>query len=199
MKIIQRIFGFLNSQTVNNNNIVVDEKYLAKLLTFQNNPSDVNQIVLALYNASNNTTTENDRRVLPPEIEEKLKFNNVVRYRPLIESNFSENAFYLDAAYEALDYDTPGRKKQFLRFLNSVYLSVLGEYLEKNAKIDKLQTIRDNADNIIVSVINTILMRIVNNNDAIEHISVESIEYNVIAIVCHAFVDCKVLENPNKE
>ncbi len=198
MNIVQRIFGFLNSQTSVNNNIVVDEKYLSHLLKFQNNPSDVNQIVLSLYNAISSDSNTTETRALPPEIEEKINFNNVIKYRPLIETNYSENGFYIDAAYEALDFDTPGRKKIFLGFINSLYLTTLGEYQMKYPTIAKLEVIRNNADNIIVQVINTLLLRIANNSASIEHISSESVEYNVIAIVCHAFVDCKVLENPNK-
>lgn len=199
MKIIQRIFGFLNNQSIENNTIVVDEKYLKQLLKFQNNPSDVNQVVLSLYNAIIGDTTTNEKRALPPEIEEKISYNNVVVYKPLIETNFSENGYYLDSAYEALDYDTPGRKKIFLGYINSLYLAILGEHLKKNATLDKIEIIRNNSDNILVEVINTMLLKIANNPQTIEHISSESIEYNVIAIVCHAFVDCKVLENPNNK
>ncbi len=195
----QKIFGFLNSQHIENNNIIVDEKYLKNLLKFQNNPSDVNYIVLTLYNAITADSNSNEKRNLPPEIVEKIEFNNVVAYRPLIETNYSENGFYIDAAYETLDYDIPGRKKMFLAYINSLYLTVLGEHLKRNPNIDKYATIRNNADNIIIEVINSLLLRIANNSVSIEHISTESIEYNIIAIVCHAFVDCKVLENPNNK
>ena len=197
MKIIQRIFGFLNNQTIVNNSIVVDDKYLKHLLKFQNNPSDVNQIVLTLYESITSNPSGSEKRNLPPEIEEKIKFNNVIIYKPLIETNYSENGFYLDSAYEALDYDIPGRKKIFLAYINSLYLTILGEHIKKNPGADKFEVIRNNADNIIVEVINTTLLRIANNMVLLENISTESIEYNVIAIVCHAFVDCKVLENPN--
>lgn len=199
MSIIQKIFGFLNNQTIINNKIVVDEKYLRHLLTFQNNPSDVNQIVLTLYNAISEDNANFDKRNLPPEIEEKISFNNVISYKALIETNFSENGFYLDSAYEALDSDTPGRKKLFLGFINQLYLSILGEHIKKNSQLDKLTVIRANADTILVEVINSLLIRISNNVKSIEHISSESIENIVIAIVCHAFVDCKVLENPNNK
>jgi len=199
MDINQKIFGFLNSQKIENNNIVVDEKYLRHLLTFENNPSDVNHVVLTIFNTINEDDNATDKRNLPPEIEEKINFNNVVAYRPLIENNYSENGFYIDTAYEALDSDTPGRRKTFMRYLNLLYLTVLGEHLKKQAPLGKLEVIRANADNIIVEIINSLLLRIASNGKAIEHISSESIEYNVIAIVCHAFVDCKVLENPNNQ
>lgn len=199
MNIKQEIFGFFNSQKIENNNIVVDEKYLRHLLAFENNPSDVNHVVLTLFNSIKEDNNASERRDLPPEIEEKINFNNVVAYRPLIENNYSENGFYLDTAYEALDSDTPGRRKTFMKYLNSLYLTVLGEHLKKQTPLGKLEIIRANADNIIVEIINSLLLRIASNRKAIEHISSESIEYNVIAIVCHAFVDCKVLENPNNQ
>jgi hypothetical protein len=199
MDIVQRIFGFFNNQTVNNTNIIISDQYLNDLLKFQNNPSDVNQIVLSLYNLLTEEIGTVEKRVLPPEIEEKITFNNVIKYKLLIENNFSENGYYLDSAYESLDYDTPGRKKLFLSYINSLYLSVLGEYLKASTSSEKLEVIRGNSDNIITVVINKLLTKISNNSTGIEHISSESIEYNVIAIVCHAFVDCKVLENPNNK
>lgn len=197
MTITQKMFGWLNNQTIINNNLVVDEKYLRHLLSFQNNPSEVNQVVLSLYNAISDDSTCFEKRNLPPDIEEKISFNNVISYKPLIETNYSENGFYLDAAYEALDSDTPGRKKLFLDFINQLYLSILGTHIKKNLPEDKLTVIRANADTILVEVINCLLLRISNNTKSIEHISSESIESIVITIVCHAFVDCKVLENPN--
>lgn len=200
MGITQRVFGWLNNQTIINNNLVVDEKYLRHLLNFQNNPSDVNQIVLSLYNAISEESGNIDKRNLPPDIEEKINFNNVISYKLLIETNYSENGFYLDAAYEALDSDTPGRKKLFLGFINQLYLTILGEHIKKNnLPHDKLSVIRANADTILLELINCLLIRISNKANSIEHISSESIENIVIAIVCHAFVDCKVLENPHNK
>jgi hypothetical protein len=199
MTVIQRIFGFLNSQTIENTNIIVDERYLQKILKFPNNPTDVNKVVLALYNAISEKVDFNDRRALPPEIEVKIDFNNVVIYRPFIETNYSENGYFLDAAYEALDSDTPGRKKFFLSYIHMLYLKLLGDYMKANSGLNKIEVIKKNADNIIVEIVNSLLLRIANNPQSIEHISSESIEYNVMAIVCHAFVDCKVLENPNNQ
>jgi hypothetical protein len=199
MDIKQKIFGFLNSQKFENNNIIVDEKYIRQLLNYENNPSDVNQVVLILFNTIKEDDNNVYRKNLPPGIEEKIIFNNVVSNRPLIEICYSENGFYLDTAYEALDSDTPGRRKLFMRYLNLLYLKILGAYLKNNTSLDKIETIRENADNILVEIINSLLLKIANNTKAIEHISSESIEYNVIAIVCHAFVDCKILENPNNQ
>ena len=195
MGIKQIIFGWFNNQTVVNNNIVVDENYLKHLLTFQNNPSDINHVVLSLFNAITEDSSNNDKRNLPPDIDEKINFNNVISYRLTIENNFSENGFFLDSAYEALDSDTPGRRKLFLSYINTQYLLVLGDFIKQNPDQDKMQVIAYNSDTILTKMIDVMLLRLSNDVSMIEHLSQENITNCVIAIVCHAFVDCKVLEN----
>jgi hypothetical protein len=197
MSTSQTIFGWLNNQKVVNNNIVVDEEYLRYLLNFQNNPSDINQVVLSLYNAIIEDETENERRALPPEIEAKISHNNVVAYKLMIENNYSESGFYLDSAYEALDSDTPGRRKIFMRYINSQYLMLLGDYLKDYPATTKMEVINKNADSILTKMVNLLLLRTVSNTSLITHLSQEAITNCVLSIVCHAFVDCKVLENPN--
>ena len=191
----QRAFGFNNHQTINN--IIVDEKYINSLISFKNNPSDLNSVVLSLYNNMNGYDGDIEKIVLPPEIETKISYNNVVLYRELIEVNYSENGFFLDAAYNSLDTVTPGRRKQFMKYINFLYLKTLGEFIKSNIEKPKIVVIRENADAILTSVANQLLINIAANPAEVEHLSKESIEYNVVAIVCHAFVDCKVLQNPH--
>ncbi|MGB8193823.1 MAG: hypothetical protein WCF67_17960 [Chitinophagaceae bacterium] len=193
----QGIFGFLNNQNIENTNIVVDDKYMRQLLIFKTNPSDLNQVVLFLYSEISKDEDILEKRAIPPEIEEKIQYNNVVRYKEIINSSYSENGFFLDSAYEALDFDVPGRKKKFLKYINILYLESLGEYIKNNPNNDRISVIRNNSDNIITMVINKLLLRLASNNTLIEHLSIESIEHSIIVIVTHAFVDCKVLENPN--
>ena len=199
MRITQKIFGWFNNQTIVNNNLVVNEQYLSMLLSLPNNPSDINHIVLSLYNSIADDTTVTNKRSVPPEIEEKINYNNVLVYKPLIESNFSENGFFLDEAYNALDYETPGRRKLFLSYINTQYLLVLGQIMNEKDIKEKMLAIESNADTIITKIIDILLIRISKNSSLIEHLSQESITNCVISIVCHAFVDCKVLENPNSQ
>jgi len=199
MGITQKIFGWFNNQTIVNNNLVVDEQFLSMLLSMPNNPSDINQIVLSLYNSITEDTTIISKRNVPPEIEEKINYNNVIVYKPLIESNFSENGFFLDEAYNSLDYETPGRRKLFLSYINTQYLIVLGQIMNEKGVKEKMFVIENNADTIITKIINILLIRISKNSNLIENLSSESITNCVLSIVCHAFVDCKVLENPNNQ
>ena len=63
----------------------------------------------------------------------------------------------------------------------------------------RIEVIRENSDRIFSDVIKSLLMRVALNSTSINHLSSENIELNIIALVCHAFVDCRVLENPNKK
>lgn len=191
----QLIFGFGNDQSITQ--YIVDEKFFNQLLTFPNNPADLNELVLHIYEGIVDNDSQYEKRSLPPEIDEKLHFNNVSTYRFLIESNYSENAYYLEKAYEALDVESPGRKRVFLNYINSLYLMSLGDLLGENPGLSKMEIIRKDADAIISKVISALALKLSANTKGIEHLSSESINLNIFTIVCHAFVDCKVLENPN--
>lgn len=191
----QFILGLNNKQEITK--IVVDDKYIQQLISLPNNPNDLNKLVLHIYNGIIDNDTQYEKRSLPPDIDEKLSFNNVLMYRFLIESNYSENAYYLENAYSALNSETPGQKKVFLNYINSIYLKVLGDLYQKNSKMSKNELINKFADTIISDVISSLLISVSANSKNISHLSAESINLNIITIVCHAFVDCKVLENPN--
>lgn len=191
----QSIFGINNNQEITQ--YVVDDKFIQQLLVLPNNPSDLNKLVLHIYDGIIDNDNQYEKRNLPPEIEEKLDFNNVQHYRYLIEANYSENAYYLEKAYDSLNNETPGRKKIFLNFINSLYLQELGKLKNEHKKLNKLELIEKFADTIISNVVSALLLSIANDSKDISHLNKESVILNVFTIVCHAFVDCKVLENPN--
>lgn len=197
MTLKQSSFGFGNSQKIENTTYVVDPEYLKHLLKFENSPSDLNQVVLALFGAMDVGTDQQDPRALPPEIAEKIKFNNVTVFKLIIEENFSENGFFLDNAFNALDSDTPGRKQAFMKFIRNQYLLILGKYQKEHQCSSPVETAQKFADEVITDITQELLLRIAGNAKALGHISKENIELIVLTIVCHAFVDCKVLENPN--
>lgn len=191
----QKIVGFGNKQEITQ--IIVDERYVNQLIALPNNPSDLNRLVLHIYDGILGNDSQYEKRSLPPDIEQKLEFNNVNTYRFLIESNYSENAFYLENAYQALDSEIPGRKKVFLNYINFLYLESLGNIAKENKGMTKMEIINTYADTIISNVISSLMIKVSTNTNEIKHLSSESINYNIVTIVCHAFVDCKVLENPN--
>jgi len=190
----QTVFGWDNEQNITN--IVVDEKFMQSLLLLQNNPSNISQVVLALYNSINEANYDNSINI-PPTVDEKILHNNVVQFREIIYSHYGEYASFLDDAYNALDSDTPGRKKRFLDFIKYQYQLQLGNLQREKQDKTKIEIVRENADSLIFHMINLLIAQIAINNHLTSHLSKEDLQLSVVTIVCHAFVECKILENPN--
>ena len=192
----QKAIGFGNSQNITN--IVFDENYLQHLLQFTNNPSDVNLVVLTLYDSIVKSEDIQVSRNPPPEIDIKISHNNVVTFKDVILTNYSENGYFLEVAYKALDSEVPGRKTYFLKYINNLYNQEVGALIKENSNLSKIEVVRLHSDNIISKLIIILLSKIATNNKQVAHLSRETIELNVVIIICHAFVDCKILENPKK-
>lgn len=178
-------------------NLVVEEKYLSEILTMSNHPSVLNMVILALFDNISKVKFNLDINTYPhPDVENKILHNNIKRYRFKIESLYSENAFYIDGAYESLDSESPGNKKLLLDYLNAIYLEVLGEISDDLSKT-KIEIIKENnnGDSIIEKIINRLLVSV---SSLFNSVAKEQLILSITIIVYHAFVECKILENPNK-
>ncbi len=191
----QSSFGFGNYQSITN--LVVDEKYLQEILIMANHPSILNKVVLELFNNINDRNFDVDISLTEhPDVENKILHNNIKKYRFKIEALYSENAFFIENAYNVLDYETPGNKKLLLDYLNSIYLETLGE-IGNDSKKTKIEIIQEdaNGDLIIEHIINKLLISV---SSLFNEIAKEQLVLSITIIVYHAFVECKILENPNK-
>ncbi len=189
--------GFGNQQHLNLTTINVDEKYLNEILTMSNHPSILNKVILTLFDNINNENFKVDLETYPhPDVENKILHNNIKKYRFKIESLYSENAFFIETAYESLDSESPGNKKLLLDYLNSIYLEILGSISDDHRKT-KIEIIKENnnGDSIIEQIINKLLISI---SSLFDSVAKEQLILSVTIIVYHAFVECKILENPNK-
>ncbi|MGG7468314.1 hypothetical protein [Chryseobacterium arthrosphaerae] len=178
-------------------NLTVDEKYLNEILTMSNHPSVLNMVVLELFNNINDDNFRIDLKTYPhPEVENKILYNNITKYRFKIETLYSENAFFIEEAYNSLDYESPGNKKLLLNYLNSIYLEVLGS-ISNDVTKTKIEIIKENnnGDSIIEQIISRLLVSV---SSLFGSVSKESLILSITIIVYHAFVECKILENPNK-
>ncbi|HGY4376334.1 hypothetical protein LF824_02510 [Citrobacter freundii] len=140
------------------------------------------------------------------DIEGKIDFNDVIKYRSRIEDFYLYNNM-IEKSYQALNEKMPAAREKSLNRINQYYRDCIGDlqienkvYLKKiECKIEKdkasLQIIKDNSDKIIRCVIEHVKKTCVNalNSTAV---SIEEIEMHAEYIVFHAFVECKVLEKP---
>lgn len=140
------------------------------------------------------------------DIEGKIDFNDVIKYRSRIEDFYLYNNM-IEKSYQALNEKMPTAREKSLNRINQYYRDCVGDLKIENkaylknieCKIEKnkasLQIIKDNSDKIISYVIENVKKTCVGalNSTAV---SIEEIEMHAACIVFHAFVECKVLEKP---
>ncbi|MEA5402690.1 hypothetical protein VB776_07185 [Arcicella sp. DC2W] len=196
------LFGRNNTQ--NSINVIIPSDFsgsredIEKLLGYTTNPTDLQLVVLSLYNnMKDNTSTKYVSRPLPAFIADKIIHNDVNEYRFVIESKFAEGNFWIKEAYSALETDRPGNKSSLQSYINFEYLKIKGKICSNFAddEVLQLEEIRKNSDIIITQMIDLLLKKV--NCTALD-ISYESALNSVTLVVIDAIVDCKVLENINK-
>ncbi|MBJ8821056.1 MULTISPECIES: ABC-three component system protein [Enterobacteriaceae] len=140
------------------------------------------------------------------DIESKIDFNDVIKYRSRIEDFYLYNNM-IEKSYQALNEKMPAAREKSLNRINQYYRDCIGDLQIENkaylknieCKIEKgkafLQIIKDNSDEIIRCVIEHVKKTCINALNATA-VSIEEIEMHAAYIVFHAFVECKVLEKP---
>jgi hypothetical protein len=125
-----------------------------------------------------------------PDTEEKIAFNNVKRFKPIIE----EYAVYhgkLNKLYEEIEKQGSTKKEFVLQNIKTIYLKEKGKYKDINE-------IRANADNIIENIQNELWKIIDNSNNTVTDLPIEAIEISLYIILVDAFMRCNILEEPTK-
>lgn len=122
-------------------------------------------------------------------ISQKIIYNSVIRNKYLIDKY---KVFYgkINTLYNELETQGSFRKQNLLRYINKLYLDVVGKYTVGSDNLQK--TISDNSDNIIEDIQEILLSRI----KEVSRISEEDGDFGVAIIIVDAFMRCKILEEP---
>lgn len=132
---------------------------------------------------------------IPFEIEDKIKHNNIEKYKTYLEDYWSY-ILPIEEYLDLLDENIPWRKNHFLSKIKRIYLDILYELNTK--KEDRILFIKKvTGDLIIDKVIETIYKKYLNSPNRSNKYTEEDIEVSIIVTVCKSFVECKILENPN--
>jgi len=158
----------------------------AKLLNpaeLQKNLSALNDIIKLIGNKLFDSQISDVQTA--PNPQEKIQYNNVIRYKPVIEE-YKVYQGKLNKLYEEIEKAGSTRKEFLL-------LNIKNIYLKAKAEFDTIDKIRANADNIIDKIKDT-LWKLVENTD----LDREVIEVSLIILIVDAFMRCNVLEEPQK-
>lgn len=152
--------------------------------------------------AVNEETDLKNKNLIPFKIEEKIKYNIILKYK----RKFEKYKMYYSICDQVLnrfdDSLETNNKEKLLNNINDMYNDVIGEFIyEKQCKeeiyddIDNIDLIKEEklADKIIDLVMDKLRKRL--GDDILE----EDKDFGLNIILCYAFVKCKILEKPECE
>ncbi|GGC82723.1 hypothetical protein [Vreelandella lutescens] len=133
-----------------------------------------------------------------PDPMEKIEFNDVKVFGEEINECISFLSV-VEEQVDAIDDEEPGSKDKFLKAIHQNYKNHRRELLiinkaDPSKKEDVISLVRSNADNLILSVSNTVIGFA---EVDLHHCPVEDVQGATSLIVCYGFVNCKILERPD--
>ncbi len=125
-----------------------------------------------------------------PNPVEKIAYNNVVRYEPIVRE-FAAYQGKLNKIYEEIEKEGSTKKDLVLYNIKRLYYEVKKAY-------PTIEDIRNNADNIFDKVIERIWNNMENAPNKIDEFDYETVDFSLMIIVVDAFMRCNILEEPPK-
>lgn len=180
----QSIKGDNNSQIINNfaNNIDNISSILANLM----------QPIAEMVDSFDETT--NDTSVY--KIEDKISYNKLRTFKEIVEQ-YGQYGLKIDGLYEEYDNNKPGTKKAIFKYFQTKYFLKKEEYHSKEPDKEAILVVQENSDKIIREIYEAFLIDIKKTKNL--NIIMEHIETCALAVTCHAFIQCKILEKPNND
>lgn len=182
--------------TIQNHSGVGDNYFINGDATFdaiQKHPTILAEIINELGNKIFSDDYDDPNSYDEFDIIEKIKYNNIVKYKEVIE----EHKVYqgkLNAIYKELDAEGSSKKLLLLRNIRNLYIKIKGSYINKSNGHDPISTIQQNSDAIIEEVEKQLLLEIDRSNNIRENL--ETIKIALLIIIVDAFMRCKILEEP---
>lgn len=132
-----------------------------------------------------------DKSKTAPSTEEKILYNNVIKYKPIIEE-YSVYQGKLNNIYEEIEKQGSSKKDFLLQNIKTLYLREKGRF--KN-----IGEIRGNADQIFENIENEIWKILEKSSNINIDLSIEALNIAVLVVMVDAFMRCKILEEPIKQ
>ncbi len=171
------------------------ENMAVNLPRISTQPSKIARVIAALSKKISNDIPDGYSAVSYYDIQDKIEYNNVQIYRPIID-RYGYFGATVEAVCSKLDTDKPNSKLRVFEYIKH-------EYTVQKARVcagtqsseDSLEKIRENADSIIDAV-SLRLFDIVKDSRDIEDVDAEDINLCLTILVAVAFIDCQILEKP---
>lgn len=184
----------MNNQNINGSNNVQQnitiEPYVDRL------PSILGSIIPGLVERTLEVAPA-EGSTLPYGIQDKINFNNVLKYKRIIQE-YHQYGSIVDFLYDGLEEQTSGVTKKIYGSLRNQYLQKFGEHYKiesvANPSVSDIEIARKYADTIMDSIVDNVVVEV--SKDQSCKVSREEATIGATIVVCHAFINCKILEKP---
>lgn len=170
------------------------ENSILKLTTGQNlivKNSSILSILINQVGSSLLVEDFNEDNASAPNTDEKINFNNIVLYKPVIEE-YSIFQGKLNSIYEEIENQGSSKKDFLLQNIRTLYLKEKGKY-------KGITEIRINADSIFENIENELWNIIEVSDNLSKDLPIEALKMAVLIVMVDAFMRCKILEEPNRK
>lgn len=170
--------------------------YQAESMVVNNTPTPRNKSIIAdvvniLSSYPSPTAIAPNSATLPAEIEAKIQHNNVCKSRYIIET-YKLNTIDLTNVYDALEQEKPGRKEKLLFVIRDCYEKQLSA-VAKGGDV-AIEAIQENSDVILDNILNDLRHKVLESSNL--NAENEDVDIAIRLILADAFIECRVLENP---
>lgn len=131
---------------------------------------------------------EQSEPLTAPDPEEKIKHNNIVEYKPIIDT-YKVYQGKLNKIYQEIEKQGSTRKEIVLRNINTLYLREKGKY-------SNFEQIKSNSDTIFRSIEKELWNRIEFSDYGTPY---EVLEMSILIVMVDAFMRCEILEEPPRD
>lgn len=131
-----------------------------------------------------------DEPTSAPDTEEKIKYNNISEYKPIIDT-YKVYQGRLNKIYQEIENQGSTRKELVLKNINTIYLREKGKYSD-------FEEIKLNADSILRNVEGELWKIVENSNNRNANLPFEAVEMGILIVMVDAFMRCEILEEPIK-
>lgn len=133
------------------------------------------------------------------KIDCKIEHNNLKKYKTLVEQ-YGIYGAAVESVYDVLDAEKVGAKNKILRHFKLQYdiaKSDMVKSLDDATDKEIIRTIREKSDDIMDKVLNTGKDELINSSN-LPDVTRGELDLCMVVMVCHAFIECKILEAPIK-
>lgn len=123
-----------------------------------------------------------------PDTEEKILYNNVITFMPIIKE-YSIYQGKINGIYDEIEKQGSSKKSFLLQNIKTLYLKEKGKYAD-------IEEIRANADLIFENIENGIWKILESSSNLSPILPIESIKIGILIVMVDAFMRCKILEEP---